>query len=385
MDIQEKIQLNEKKNVNSVNVDTTIKIGLDSNVDQNIEYNLQNVLDVTEVFDNERQSTTKYRIHGEFEYFSILNGLNINYNNLNDFFVDAPISAQTKNILTDLKIYLVKPSENFRFTPFSSDGSRYIKQYEVIVEPKNIDIIQAGFSKNIFNEQQYTFIINIDVDIENMFDGLGFPITELALYVEYQRQFNGDNNFEQLRYKDVSTNNKVSFKLNETLNVGDLINSGDKIFYNRNEFLQTNDVNNLLVHYLETPISGGSKILKWKYRPIIPIRLRFFENVVRRVNVNSTSYEEVSKIPSYATKMNSDYVWRNILDNGFIDPIDEIGVSFPFINQRHYVFNNIVFNIKPDLTDAYTASVFNQIKFGNNTLDSSNPNSDLDKIGNLCN
>lgn len=395
MNIQDKIQLNENRNIDSVNVDTTIKIGLDVNTDLNIDYNIQNILDVTQIFDDERQATTKYRIHGEFEYFSILNGLFKDYTNLEFFFSLLPASADTKTIYTDLKIYLVKPSTGF--TELIPD-QRYIKNYDIIGEID--EIIPAGFSKNIFNEQQYSFIVNFEVDIRDMVDGLGFPITELGLYVEYQPSTNGVGDPETM---ETTTYNITGGTIIQNftpipLNIGDTI-VGDVIEYNKPLFQQTNFLNpstnkeSILEQFIITPYedttgSGtGTGELKWKYRPILPIRLRFFENEVRRANTGSTDYELVSNIPSYATPIDADgnYVWRNLLDNGFFDPIDEIGVSFPFINQRHYVFNNIVFKVQPDLEDVNTENVFNEILFPDNTLDSATPNSNLDNIGDICN
>ena len=98
MDIKEKIQLGENKHVKSINVDTSIKLELELNTNLNIEYDLKNILDVTRIFDDERQEVTKYRIHGEFEYFSILNGLYKEYTELEYFFTTLPLSAETKTI-----------------------------------------------------------------------------------------------------------------------------------------------------------------------------------------------------------------------------------------------------------------------------------------------
>lgn len=394
MDIQDKIQLNENKYIDAVNVDTSIKIGLESNSDLNVEYDIQNILDVTQVFDTERQAVKTYRIHGEFEYFSMLNGLYIDYTDVEYFFSKIPLSAETKTIYTDLKIYLVKPSTGF--TELITD-ERYIKNYEILSEVDNFEIIPAGFAKNVYNEQQYSFIVNFDVDIEFMLDGLGFPITELALYVEYQPSENGFGTPETMESKTYdATGGTVIQNFTPTpLNVGDVI-EGDVIDYDKLLFQQTDF--NLLEQYIYTPYqstSGGGKgggggssgELKWKYRPIIPLRLRYFENEVRRANTGVTAYDEVVSIPYYATPIDNDgnYVWRNILDNGFFDPIDEIGVSFPFINQKHYVFNNIVFKTQPDLSDPNTAAVFDEILFPDNSLLNNTPNSDLDNIGEICN
>lgn len=396
MDYKEQILLNENRNVDSINVDTTIKISLDSNIALNTEYNINNILDVTQVYQDERQSTTKYRIHGKFEYFSILNGMEKNYADLEYFFKERLLGTENKTIFTDLNIYLVKPSENF----ISLANNRYIKTYEVIGTQENIDIVRAGFSRNIYNDLQYAFVVNFDVDIRNMVDGLGFPLSELALYVEYKPQqptINGQSATEIMFVKSFDGNGNTFTNENFNpiqLSVGDLIRNGDVIDYDNNQFLQTDY--NLLEHYIRTPYrettqfnslpDGIERYLFWKYRPIIPIKLRYFENELRRGNTGSTAYEEVIAIPDYAKSINNegDVVWRNFLDNGFFDPIDEIGVSFPFINKRHYVFNNITFPIVPFLDDPNTGSVFSEIKFGQNLLDSITPTGDLNNIGDIC-
>ena len=392
MDVQDKIQLGEHRYVDAVNVDTTIKLALQSNNDLNIEYDIQNVLDVTQVFDDERQESKKYRIHGEFEYLSILNGLPKEYDILNHFFALIPLSADTKNIYTDLKIYLVKPSTGF--TELITD-ERYIKNYEIIGDVTNVEIIPAAFARNIYNEEQHTYVVNIDIDIANQYDGLNFPITELSLYVVYQPQNNGDDVPETMERKTYdSTGGTIIQNFTPsatTIGVGSII-QGDVIDYEKILYQQTNF--NLMEHYIYThytsfinKIGAVPAALKWKYRPFIPITLRYFETTVTRGNTGSTSYEVVSTIPPFATEIDNDgnFVWRNLLDNGFFDPIDEIGVSFPFINQRHYVFSNIVFKMQPDLDDFNTANVFDEILFVQNTLINSEPNSSLDNIGNICN
>lgn len=384
MDIQEKIQLGKYKSVDSVNVDTTIKIGLSSKNELNIEYNVQNILDITQVYENERQSTTTYRIHGEIEYLSILNGLKVDYTTLTDFFSLKDNTLENKSIFTDLKIYLVRPASEFTELIINRN---YIRNYEVISSINDIDIIPAGFSKNIFNEQQYSFIVNTDINIGDLVDGLGFPITELYLYIEYQPKINGNNIPETMEKKtyDIQGNTIIEDFIPSGLSKGDII-EGDAITYNKEEFLQTNK--NLQEHYLYTSynVSLAPQKLKWKYKPFIPIKLRYFENEVQKVNTGTTAYEDLIKIPTYATPLDNDnYVWRNILDNGFFDPIDEIGVSFPFINQKHYVFENIIFNVQPDLSDNNTNLVFNKIKFNENILDSVTPNSNLNKVGDICN
>ena len=391
MDVQDKIQLGEHRYIDAVNVDTTIKLPLQSNNDLNIEYDIQNVLDVTQVFDAERQESKKYRIHGEFEYLSILNGLPVEYTLLNHFFALIPLSADTKNIYSDLEVYLVKPSTGF--TELIAD-ERYVKNYEVIANVDNVDIFNSAFARNIYNEQQYTYVVDVDIDIADEYDGLNFPITELSLYVVYQPTENGDGDPETMERKTYNaTGGTIIENFTPTsLSVGDII-QGDVIDYEKLLYQQTDF--NLMEHYIYTTyntlankfVPSTSQILKWKYRPFIPITLRYLDVNITRGNTGSTSYEVANSVPPFATKIDDDgnYVWRNILDNGFFDPLEEIGVSFPFINQRHYVFSNIIFNMQPDLEHLNTENVFDEILFAQNTLINAEPDSSLDNIGEICN
>ena len=401
MDVQDKIQLGEKRYIDAVNQDTTIKIPLESNGVLNIEYDIQNTLDITQIFDVERQASKKYRIHGEFEYLSILNGLPVEYTLLNHFFALIPLSADTKNIYSDLKIYLVKPSTDF--TELIAD-ERYIKNYEVIADLDNVDIFNSAYARNIYSEQQHTYVVDIDIDITDQYDGLDFPITELSLYVVYQPQENGDGDPETMERKTYDANGDTIIEnftpSATTINVGDII-QGDVINYEKLEYLQTDYIYNgepqLMEHYIYTPYKSfigvgkfatpTSGILKWKYKPFTPITLRYLDVNITRGNTGSTSYEVANSIPPFATKIDDDgnYVWRNILDNGFFDPLENIGVNFPFINQRHYVFSNIIFKMQPDLDHLNTDVVFDEILFAQNTLINAEPDSSLDNIGEICN
>ena len=382
MDIKEKIQLGEFQNVDSLNEDNTMKLDLTSSQNVMLEYDIDTVIDVTEIFENERQNINTYRIYGEIEYLAILNNLIKNYSIVNDFFTQQPLSADTKNILTDFKFYLVKPTT--AFTELITD-ERYLKNYEIIAVIDNFDIFTAGYSLNIFGEQQYAFDFNIDFDISNLVDGLGFPITTLSLYAVYQPQANGDGDFETMESKTYnSTGGTVIIPFTPiNLEIGDII-EGDVINYDKDRFLQSDF--NTQEYFIFTPYDSDSLSLKWKYDPLIPITLLIFSDDLQMGNTGSTSVENVNQIPSYATEIDNqgNFVWRNIEEKGFIDPLTGVGVNFPFVNGKNYVFNNIILSISPDLSDSNTASVFSEISFAGNTFISAEPSSPLTNINQLC-
>ena len=382
--MNEKIQLGEFQNVDSVNVDLSKKISLQRSANVINEFDINNVLDVTEVFDDERQNVDTYRVYGSLEYHSVFNGMPTDYIDLEDFFKQAPSGSTTKDIFTDFDFYLVVP--NTGFTLVSTSNQYYVRDYTVLSKVNEFEIYNAGYDRNIFNEQKYAFNFNTDFDVTDLLDGLNFPLTDLYLYAVYQPGINGNNKEESMQRKEFNSsagNSRVDFTATTNINVGDVI-YGDLIQYDKNNFKQ------ILIdrqeYYIATPYTILNFFLKWKYNPFIPIQIKVFSNELERVNTGSTEFEITSTIPSYATSIDNEgnVVWRNLLDKGFIDPLTGDGVNYPFVNQRHYLFDNIILSITPDLTDILTLGVFNEITFDDNTLISNEPVGDLNDLGKLC-
>lgn len=382
----EQIQLASFRNVNATDQDINQKISLASNVEEITEYDVKSVLDVTQVYEDERQFIDTYRIYGEIEYLSPLNSMITGYTQVTDFFTQYPLSADTKSVLTDFKFYLLAPTTAYTALVTGSTGGTLIKNYEVISELKNFEIYQAGYSFNIYGEFQYAWNFNKDYNVKGRYDGLNFPLTELYLYAQYQPQDNGNGDPESISGKTYdSTGGTIITGLTiVNLTTGDTV-TGDVIEWNK--FFFTQETINEQEYYISTPYSANTERLIWRYSPIIPIEIMVFEDDLQRANISGTSYEDVVSIPIYATQVDNEgnYVWRNLQDKGFVDPLTDEGVSYPFVNNRHYVFNNIVLAVKPNLDDVHTDQVFNEIKFADDTFISSQPNSNLDNIGKPCN
>jgi len=385
--MEDKIQLGLFKNINSINQDLNIPLPLSSSKNLLIEYDINNVLDISQVFDEERQDTDVYRLYGKIEYLSPLNKIIKNYNAIEDFFtiLSPSTTAETKTIITDFKFYLVASTTAYTALITGNTGGTFIKNYQVISNLNNFEIYNAGFSTNVFGEQEYAWNFNTDFNLENRYDGLNFPLTELYLYCEYQSQENNSGNYETMEYKTYdSFGNTVIAKFNSIPLVSGNTLTGDIIIWDKYQFTQ--QTINQQEFYIYTPYSSNTLTLKWKYYPFIPITIRVFDDSIQTANISGTSYENIIKVPTYATKIDNDgnYVWRNLLDRGFLDPLTAAGVNYPFVNQKQYVFNNIILIIKPDFTDDNTASVFNQISYAEDTFISSQPNSNLTDIGKPC-
>lgn len=301
-------------------------------------------------------------------------------------------SSNNKSMFVDyLKIYSKSQS--------NIGQNRYIRYFEVIATESDFDIYPVGFANNVYGEQGFTFNFNKDFDVSEYTDDFGFPLTELFLYAQYKPTSNGFGTPETLSgtiwttTKTVSgLESKFSFTPKELV-IGDYVESffdvkiGDVVEYSKSQFFQTQKTPQ--THYIETPYKEGSlnKRLIWKYNPFIPFRLRYFGDDLYRVNTGNTSYELVSSIPNYATKVDTfgNYAWRKILPQGYIDPLTGIGVDYPFVNRRRYLFSTIVFDITPDLTDDETYDAFKNVWYTNDAIPkTTTPTGDINNIGKPC-
>lgn len=393
MDSKVEIQLGSTRNVNAVNVDSYSKIALNRNSNELLEYNINNILSVTEIFETERQNTEIYRIYGGLEYFSLLNGLKKAYKYLSDFFNPGKCNfgnetCQYKDIYSSFDFYLVRPSRRYKIT---LDSITYGRDFEVVATPDDFDLFEAGYSKNIFGDQKYIFIFNKDFDITGIVDSFGFPIMDLYIYAVYKPSLNGFNTNDQLYRTGWNANDgeelRVPLTGTKTYDIGDRI-IGDVIEFSQLSYQQIQIKEQ--IHYIRTPYiinynDGIVKYLEWKFNPLIPLPLRVFSNEVSRANTGGTSYDQTSSIPYYALNVgNGNMVWRNILEQGYIDPLTGDGVDYPFINKRRYLFDNLILSVIPNTDDSNTANVFKEIQFGQPTLLFNSPSDDISKIGKPC-
>ena len=391
-----KILLNSLKNVASVNVDSYEKIKLSNKLSLINEYDIRNILSATEIFDSEREASEIYRIYGKIDYISLLNGLKNNYTQFSDFFYPQ-FSGNSKNILNSFDFYLVKPASS-GYTQILSGGSTILwtRYFQVIATPNEFEIFPAGFSNNVYGEQAYAFTFNKDFDVSPYLDQFGFPLTELFLYAQYKPTANGLNAPEMLSGTVWSASGiSSSFAFAPiALNIGDYVESffgakiGDLIEYSKEEFLQVQLLPQTF--YIQTPYkdtNNNNKRLIWKYNPFISLRLRYFADELNQVNTGSTSYDQTIAIPYYATKIDNfgNFVWRDILSQGYTDPTTNLGVNYPFINKKRYLFSNFVLDITPDLNDADTLAAFAEVWYGRYaTKITTVPITDISNIGKPC-
>jgi len=381
MDEHFDIQLGSKRNINSVNTDIFTCIDLKISVKEVLQYNTSNTLSSNDVFDAEREINENYRIYGKIEYISLLNNLLANTPILDDFFIPK-MSGNTKTLLNSFNFYLVKPATTgYTQTTIDGDNTYYVRKFDVITTINNIDIFPAGFSNNVYNEQTYGFTVNVDIDITGILDQLGFPLTELYLYADFKTDTNISKQRTNWDSNGVST--IIPYNYEEKV-YGDIIQFDRENFAQYAYSAQTHYIN---VKYL-TGVGTLFEVLSWKFNPLIPIRLRYFDDSVNKVNINDVSYDETSKIPYYALSYPDDSgayrIWREIQLQGYIDPTTGLGVDYPFVNNRRYCFNTIIIDIIPNLDHENTNKQFKDLMFGLPTTLNIIPTTPLNDIGKQC-
>ena len=415
MDYKEEIQLESKKNINSVDIDKYINIQLENKNSIFTDYNITKFINSSDVFEEERENVETYRVYGTINYISLLNGLPTDYDKISDFFIKKINPSNHRDFINSFDIYLLKPSDSFEYIK----DNLYYKYYEILATPNDINIKRAGFQKNIFNEDVYYFDFNLDFDIKNQKDGLGFPITEFYLYFIYKPLLGSggdDESIMSVDFRNVAAETPQHFigvepsgdvgdvlinvKNDENLKICTIIELDKKNYKQTIKYQDLHIINTRIVEYNENYNS-----LKFFYNPFLKINLRYLSGDLNFANRNSTSYEQRENIPYYAIDLDSDgnAVWREILSDGVFDVTTNNGVDHPFVNKRKYTFTNLILEClpalgqdgdtdggesilpKPNPEEDPTSEIFNEILFGDPKIISINPNNDdIDKIGKKC-
>lgn len=387
------IQLGSKKGVNSVNVDEYLYTNLKGTSVEILPYDQTSVISAAQLFDDERQASQDYRVYGTINFMSIVNGLHKDYDSVYDFYtrprIGEEISGLTRNITNCFDVYLCRALGNTFSTGGTVivsgntlvSGATYQLKYQVLTNLNNFEIYNSGYGKNIFYDQIHSFDFNIDFDITDQTDSFNKPLTNFYLFFNYTPKANLHGKLET-----VSGNTLSGTKVTRPYLVysGGSVVDGDWVFYVPQNFEE------ILVQQKEYYVSyyctgGTGNAIQFKYNPFVPVKIRDFGDEFITGNISGTS-ETDSQIPSYAVKLDDagNYLWKDLLQNGYIDPLSGKGVNYPFINKRHYIFNNQVLKLVVELNDPVTASTFANIKFGPNSIVSNSPTTDLTNLGSKC-
>jgi len=379
------LQLGSAKNVDGVVVDQNFNINLTSSTKELLSYNESSVISVSDLFNAERQESESYRVYGNIDFLSNINGLKRLYKKLPDFFfpprLGEELSGVTKNLLTCFDVYLCYPSTGHTALSVNT----FIRNYTVVTKLSNAEVYKAGFARNIFFNYEYAFDFNMDFNIEGAVDSFKKPYTNFYLFFDFHPNQNGNSQTEtvsQIHFTGPNTPDKTIIPIlaHPPYNPGQVL-EGDRVIYVDTNFEE--ELKDQMEYYVLFPYDLGN--LQFKYNPFIPLKIRDYGDETITANATGGTENDLI-IPSYAVKVDNrgNYIWKDLLPNGYIDPISGRGVDYPFVNKRHYLFNNIVLPLNPDLNHPNTNAVFGDILFGPNSLVNKKPSSNLNNLGNRC-
>jgi len=241
-----------------------------------------------------------------------------------------------------------------------------------VIETDDYEIYKLAFSENIYTDDIFQFIFNEDIDVSNLVDNLGRPLSELYLSVVKTDSngiftnitsgieapimdiFNSGNTLTYL--KDVPVIQKIhgvvnytseTFKALETnVMIGNDDFYGDVIEYNvttlqeivlSDIFHRFNTVNRETTN---DKTVGSPRPEGYYYKAHNLIRIRDFSSYIEQGDNNTIG------MPDYKENLGDGrYLWRDMLEIGVID-INKTQLNYPFVNGCHYMFNNYIFELK---------------------------------------
>jgi hypothetical protein len=299
-------------------------------------------------------------------------------------FTDAIEESRSKYYVREHKVLLssddiIINKTGFQQTPF---GSQNKKLFLSSITPNQVTTCVQKSSNNC-----YTITTRKDINLQGLLDNQKRPVTELFLTVihkGYSGYFNkpyfdnvglkqgwefnitevqngwwddtnrdSNSNITTSSYEktDISGNTKT-FYYNNNLSVDDII-EGD--FCEWNDYEQRERVISKYYHKIKynsdnfqispTPTSNENGFY---YQPHHGTTIRVFSNYVETGSVTN-----VDQVPFYAFYSPSDeeFRWRDLYLYGFKDELNR-GVDYPYLNNSHYPFQNVIFRLFPEGKDS---------------------------------
>ena len=278
----------------------------------------------------------------------------------------------------------------------------YVRKNRIITNVEDSVLVKAGFEENIFGikkkyessgltpnnisrvsikegAQSYTLSFNKDLDLGGLLDNLNKPVSELFFTVVWKGYFgwttghlkqgyefnlplnpttnqpnawwDTSNTLSDTPFNTLSwTNLGYTFNYVEPLKSDDIVD-GDICEWN--DFEQTERVISNLYHkFIFNPSnfdisSSQTNPLGYYYQTHYPLTIRVYSDYVETADP-----QNVVDVPNYAyfSTSQNQFLWRDLYTYGFID-YNGRGVNYPFFNNGHYPYRNIIFRIIPEGTN----------------------------------
>lgn len=297
------------------------------------------------------------------------------------FVIDTQITGQISVNSRFKKVFNGQESEYY-FRKFKKIKTRNTE----IIENDDYEIYKLGFSKNVYDDPIYQIVFNEDINVNDLVDNLGRPLTELFITII---KTDSDGLFTKIssgiespfidRLKSSNTNSYLRsipiinmihnggllpfpshLPLEAQLNINGDLYYGDLVEYNLYDVKETKliDVSHRFntlnretaanLNYVNgtgvTPIivntDLGPRQEGYFYSPHQSIPIRELSNYIEQGDSSTVG------IPSYAIDLGDGrFLWRDILEIGFNDG-NETTLDYPFLNGCSYLYLNMNLKLK---------------------------------------
>jgi len=301
------------------------------------------------------------------------------------------VDIDPTEIVADVGISTIKR------TVIGVESEYYVRSFSALTTNEiDYDLYPAAFGKNYFNDQVAAFYFKNDIDIKNIRDNLGRPLSEIYLTIIKQGEELDPTNYNHMywinqqsgltpplntqfwtsiaggyiteKVKNGNYNIRAfsdnAFPQNyyTGIDIGATTYDADIVEYNSNTLLEKkledvyHRINTVyrenLLSTPNTPISGSNLTEGYIYMPHKKMQIREYSDFIEEGDTINTV-----GIPDYSTskysastqslatgpiepiplsKVSRQFKWRDLLDIGFIDS-NGFGVDYPFESGAHYL------------------------------------------------
>jgi len=156
-----------------------------------------------------------------------------------------------------------------------------------------------------------------------------------------------------------ATMSSIVFKYMESLKEGDVVDGG---IYEWNDYEQKERMISDISHkftFNSDVFNIGSinnnNQMGYYYHPHNKMKLRDYSDYIETGSIKNM--QDVPDYSYFSTTYNS-FIWRDLYTYGFKDS-NKSGVDYPFLNGKHYPYENFIFRIIPEGTNYIESSLHN--------------------------
>ena len=237
-----------------------------------------------------------------------------------------------------------------------------------VIEQDDYEIYKLAFSENIFADAVAQFVFNEDIDVSDLTDNLGRPLSELFLTIvktdsndiftivasgiespdiSELNSVSSNPHFIDLPIIQKITNQSNSYKpLEANVKIGNNDFYGDIVEYNIATLEETviapvkHRFNTINREANGNSIVTGPRPEGYYYNAHSLIRIRDFSTYIEQ----GTS--TTANMPDYKVDLGDGrFIWRDLLDIGATDLKVDV-LNYPFVNGCHYLYQNFIFDVK---------------------------------------